>query len=160
MILCLKSSDDTSSIQWQNFIVVFQSPCSLDFLWISSYGMVEAWPPRKSWLVWRNESYIECMVQKSKWSLLLWQVCKTCFRPVEMFSFWSRLCRQIGACGSVVGWGTMLQAGRLGRGRVISDDIIGFFNWSNPFSCTMALWLAQPLTGMSTRNLGGGGGGG
>jgi hypothetical protein len=35
----------------------------------------------------------------------------------------------------------------------ISDEVIGFFNWPNPSSRTMALELNQPLTGMSTRNL-------
>jgi hypothetical protein len=32
-------------------------------------------------------------------------------------------------------------------------DAIGFLNWPNPSSCTMALWLSQPLAEMSTRNL-------
>jgi hypothetical protein len=32
-------------------------------------------------------------------------------------------------------------------------DVIGFFNWPNPFSRTMALGSTQPLTGMSARNL-------
>jgi hypothetical protein len=35
----------------------------------------------------------------------------------------------------------------------IPDEVIGFFNWPNPSSCTMALGLTQPLTEMSTRNL-------
>jgi hypothetical protein len=35
----------------------------------------------------------------------------------------------------------------------IPDEITGFFNWPNPFSCTVALGLTQPLTEMSTRNL-------
>jgi hypothetical protein len=60
----------------------------------------------------------------------------------------------VGARGSVVGWGTMLQAWR-SRGS-IPDEVIGFFNWPNPFSCTMGLWSTQPLTEMSTRNLPGG----
>jgi hypothetical protein len=38
----------------------------------------------------------------------------------------------------------------------IPDEVIGFFNWSNPSSRTMALGLTQPLTEMSTRNLPGG----
>jgi hypothetical protein len=50
-----------------------------------------------------------------------------------------------------VGWGTMLQAGGL-RVR-FPDEVIGFFNWPNPFSRTMALGSTQPLTEMSTRNL-------
>jgi hypothetical protein len=35
-------------------------------------------------------------------------------------------------------------------------DVIGFFNWPNPSSRTMALGSTQPLTEMSTRNLPGG----
>jgi hypothetical protein len=33
------------------------------------------------------------------------------------------------------------------------DDVIAFFNWSNPSSRTVALGSTQPLTEMSTRNL-------
>jgi hypothetical protein len=39
---------------------------------------------------------------------------------------------------------------------LISDEIIGFFNWPNPSSHTMVLGSTQPLTEMSTRNLPGG----
>jgi hypothetical protein len=35
----------------------------------------------------------------------------------------------------------------------IPDGAIGFFHWHNPFGLTMALWLTQPLTEMSTRNI-------
>jgi hypothetical protein len=35
----------------------------------------------------------------------------------------------------------------------IPDELIGFFNWPNPSSSTMALGSTQPLTEMSTRNL-------
>jgi hypothetical protein len=38
----------------------------------------------------------------------------------------------------------------------IPDEIIGFFNWPNPSSRTMALESTKPLTEMSTRNLPGG----
>jgi hypothetical protein len=38
----------------------------------------------------------------------------------------------------------------------IPDEVIGFFNWPNPSSRTMALGSTQPLTEMSTRNLLGG----
>jgi hypothetical protein len=38
----------------------------------------------------------------------------------------------------------------------ISDEVIGFFNWPNPSSRTMALGSTQPLTQMRTRNLPGG----
>jgi hypothetical protein len=51
-----------------------------------------------------------------------------------------------GARGSVVGWGTMPQAG-------IPDEVIGFFSWLNRTSRTVALGPTQPLIEMSTRNL-------
>jgi hypothetical protein len=38
----------------------------------------------------------------------------------------------------------------------IPDEVIGFFNWSNPSNRTMALGSTQPLTEMSTKNLPGG----
>jgi hypothetical protein len=38
----------------------------------------------------------------------------------------------------------------------IPDEVIGFFNWPNPSSLTIALGSTQPLTEMSTRNLLGG----
>jgi hypothetical protein len=55
--------------------------------------------------------------------------------------------------GSEVGWGTVLQAGRLRVGFPMSLD---FFNWPNPSGRTMALGSTQPLTETSTRNLPGG----
>jgi hypothetical protein len=58
-----------------------------------------------------------------------------------------------GARGSIVGRGTMLQAGRL---RVRVPMRWSFFNLPNPSSRTMALGSTQPLTEMSTRNLPGG----
>jgi hypothetical protein len=59
-------------------------------------------------------------------------------------------CMKIWARSSVVGWGTMLQAG---RSRLPVSMRWIFFNWSNPSSRTMALGSTQPLTEMSTRNL-------
>jgi hypothetical protein len=35
----------------------------------------------------------------------------------------------------------------------IPDEVIGFFSWPNPSSCTMALGSTQPLTETSTRNI-------
>jgi hypothetical protein len=64
-----------------------------------------------------------------------------------------RVPKNLEARGSVVGWGTMLQAGR-SRIRVPMRCFI--FNFLNPSSRTMALALTQPLTEMSTRNLPGG----
>jgi hypothetical protein len=54
---------------------------------------------------------------------------------------------------SVVGRGTMLQAG---RSPVRVPDEVHFFNLPNPSSRIMALGSTQPLTEMSTRNLPGG----
>jgi hypothetical protein len=48
-----------------------------------------------------------------------------------------------GAHGSIVGWGTLLQAGR-SPVRVL--DEVDFFNLPNPSSHTMALGSTQPLT--------------
>jgi hypothetical protein len=59
----------------------------------------------------------------------------------------------LGARGSVVGWGAMLQAER-SRVRVLIRWI--FFNLPNPSSRNMALGSIQPITEMSTRNLPGG----
>jgi hypothetical protein len=56
----------------------------------------------------------------------------------------------IGASGSVIGWGTMLQA-RRSRDRVPMRWI--FFNLPNPSSRNMALGSTQPLTEICTRNL-------
>jgi hypothetical protein len=61
----------------------------------------------------------------------------------------TRLC-VLGARGSLVGWGTMLQAGK-SRDQVPMRWI--FFNLPNPSRRTMALMSTQPLTEMSIRNL-------
>jgi hypothetical protein len=60
----------------------------------------------------------------------------------------------LGARGSVVGWGTMLQAGR--SRDLIPMRWIFFFNWPNPYSQAMDLGSTHPLTEMSTRNIPGG----
>jgi hypothetical protein len=54
------------------------------------------------------------------------------------------------ARGSIVGCGTMLQAGRSPVG--VSDEV-EFFNSPNPSSRNMTLGYTQPLKEMSTRNL-------
>jgi hypothetical protein len=54
-----------------------------------------------------------------------------------------------GARGRAVGWDRMVVDS-------IPDEVIGFLNWPNPSSCTMALGSTQPLAEMSTRNLPGG----
>jgi hypothetical protein len=53
--------------------------------------------------------------------------------------------------GSVVGWGTMLQAGRW-RDRIPMRSL-DFLNLANPSNRTMALGSTQPLREMSTRNI-------
>jgi hypothetical protein len=58
-----------------------------------------------------------------------------------------------GAWGNVVGWGTMLQAGR-SRVRVPMRSL-DFFDLPNPSNRIMALGSTQPLTQMSTRNISG-----
>jgi hypothetical protein len=62
----------------------------------------------------------------------------------EIYGIWG------GARSIVVGWGSVLQAGRK-RGRVPMRWT--FFNLPNRSSRTMALGTTQPLTEMSTRNL-------
>jgi hypothetical protein len=52
--------------------------------------------------------------------------------------------------GSVVRWGTATNRKVAGS---ILDEVIGFFNWPNPSSSTMAQGSIQPLTEMSPRNL-------
>jgi hypothetical protein len=58
------------------------------------------------------------------------------------------------ACFRVVGWGTMLQAGR-SRVRFPMKSI-WFFNWTNSSNRTTDLGSTQPLTEISTKNLHGG----
>jgi hypothetical protein len=66
-----------------------------------------------------------------------------CFLLLSLYSKGPRV--------SVVGWGTVLQAG---RSQVrFQDAFIGLFNWFNPSSRIMALGSTLPLTEMSIRNL-------
>jgi hypothetical protein len=64
----------------------------------------------------------------------------------KMYSLW------YGARGSVVGWGTVLQAGR-SRVRFPITSLDFFLNLRNISSRTMALGSTQPLTEMTIRNL-------
>jgi hypothetical protein len=54
----------------------------------------------------------------------------------------------VGAHGSVVGWGIILQDGR-SRVQFLMRSLYFFFNWPNPSSRTMTLRPTQPLTEMS-----------
>jgi hypothetical protein len=92
---------------------------------------------------------LSCILQLLSW-VLADRICFDELLPeeiIQLFNIWS------GACGSVVGWGTMPQAGR-SRVQVWMRWI--FFNWPNPSSCTVALGSTQPLTEMSTRKIPGG----
>jgi hypothetical protein len=60
----------------------------------------------------------------------------------------------IGERGSVVGFINYAASRKIVGS--IPDDVIGFFNGPNPSSRTVALWSAQPLTEISTRNRPGG----
>jgi hypothetical protein len=59
-----------------------------------------------------------------------------------------------GARGSVVGLRLYTTSRKVADS--ILSEVIGFFNWTNPSSRTMALGSTRPLTEMSTRNLDGG----
>jgi hypothetical protein len=54
--------------------------------------------------------------------------------------------------GNVIGWDTMLQAGRSWV-QVPMRSLIFFFNLPNPSTLTLALGSTQPLTEMGTRNI-------
>jgi hypothetical protein len=73
-----------------------------------------------------------------------------CYRTCKIYIYTS-----LEACSSVVGWGTMLQAGK-SRVRFPMGSLVFFFNWPNHSSRTMSLWSTQPGTEMSTRKLPGG----
>jgi hypothetical protein len=94
--------------------------------------------------------------------LLTPQCCVCVFLPVDCSVKWqistkygkNVISLQASLRGSVVGWGTMLQAGR-SRVRV-SMTLDFFFNLPNPSSSNMALGSSQPLTEMRTKNFPGG----
>jgi hypothetical protein len=77
------------------------------------------------------------------------------FRSFDIKPFWNlyEYHEVSGACGSVVGRDTMIQAGR-SRDRIPIGGF--FFNLHNPSSRIMVLGSTQPLTEMSTWNLPGG----
>jgi hypothetical protein len=49
--------------------------------------------------------------------------------------------QSLGERGIVVGWGTVLQARKVAVSN--PDVVIGFFDWSNPYSYIMALGSTQ-----------------
>jgi hypothetical protein len=99
------------------------------------------------WPTWRPECHSvtqhrqsQCNLRQRDWNWL-WHLheCITAAVPLPRASLRIK-------CDSVVGSGTMLQAGR-------SRVRFRFFNWYKSSSRTMALGSTQPLTEMSTRNL-------
>jgi hypothetical protein len=82
------------------------------------------------------------------WEIIYVENClEQCFSTSGTHPTWWSRC-------SVVGWGTMLQAGR-SRVRFHMRSLV-FLNLPNPSSRTMTLGSTQPLREMSTRNLPGG----
>jgi hypothetical protein len=61
----------------------------------------------------------------------------------SVWIFWGGGRYLFGARGTVVGWGTMLQARR--SWVRFPDEVIAFFNWPNPSSRTMVLGSTHPL---------------
>jgi hypothetical protein len=87
---------------------------------------------------------IRCPHKLAFRELRLWSQIKESHISLGSGSLW-------GARGSVIGWSTIVLAGR-SRGS-IPNEVTGFFNSPNPSSSTMALGSTQPLAEMSTRNL-------
>jgi hypothetical protein len=77
----------------------------------------------------------------------------TSLKPKMYVNIFKHFLMTLGTHGSILGWGTMLQAG---RSPVRVPYEVDFFNLHNLSSHTMALGSTQPLTKMSTRNLPGG----
>jgi hypothetical protein len=92
--------------------------------------------------------YRPTMVNRSGFSCHLSSICLWSFLHLFIFIY-----SLFGARGSVVGWGTMLQAG---RSRVRVPMSLDSFNVPNPSSHIMAQGSTQHLTEMSTTNLPGG----
>ena len=73
---------------------------------------------------------------------------------ILFLSIFSVLLLCLASCGSVVGWGTMLQLRRLWV--QVPMRSLDFFSWPSPSSRTVALRSTHPLTEMSTKNILGG----
>jgi hypothetical protein len=60
-------------------------------------------------------------------------------------------------CTYLIGAHRGVVVGALATYRKVADSILDgvskFYHWHNPSGRTMALWLTQPLTEMSTRNI-------
>jgi hypothetical protein len=84
-------------------------------------------------IAYQGSTHLYTVPQLKCWAWLLPNSPSEILKSVHMY----------GARGSVVGWGTMLQAG--GSRIQFSLKVTGFFNWPNLSSRTMALGSTQPL---------------
>jgi hypothetical protein len=85
-------------------------------------------------------------------SVTKWTNCNVHWRNSLQQIYYKHGCTVLdGPRGSIVGWGTMLQAGK-SRVRFPMRSLDFFFNLPNHSSRTIALKSTQPLTEMSTRN--------
>jgi hypothetical protein len=113
----------------------------------------------REWNQWRSKEKLDASTGNVTYSVMTsLQKKKACNVPnYTVISFRFKYSHQQyirkGARGSVVGWGTMLQAG---RSPVQIPDEVDFFKLPNLSSRTMALGSTQPLTKMNTRNFPGG----
>jgi hypothetical protein len=99
-----------------------------------------------STLCWQDAEFLMLMLVVHTLNTVLWRVNRDIIRwTVNVNSYnlnksWQWI---LGARGSVVGWGTILQAG---RSAVRVPDKVDFFNLPNLSSRTMALVSTQSLT--------------
>jgi hypothetical protein len=87
------------------------------------------------------------VIQTEEWTLSLFVLHQALFWVNTQLDLY--IVHAVDARGSVVGWGTTLQAGRW---PVRAPDEVDFFNLPDPSTRTMALGSTQPLTEMTTRN--------
>jgi hypothetical protein len=134
-------------------------------IWINSSWLLD-WPhgfvelatiitrPQAPWLQYVGLHEISCLWMHGEHNLCQWPRCSSLCYTFHcetsknmhwswMLTFWIFVSSVKGACGCLVGWSTMLQAGR-SRVQVPMRWII--FNLPNPSSSTMALGSIQPLT--------------
>jgi hypothetical protein len=85
---------------------------------------------------------------------IIWKINQKYLAHTVHFTFRQYINYYKGTRGSVIGWGTMIQAG--GSRVRFPRRSLDFFNWPNYFSRIKALGSTEPVTEMSTRNLPGG----
>jgi hypothetical protein len=76
--------------------------------------------------------------------------------PKLQWSRWTSVNNSVAIGFKMYDWGLRHYATSRKVAGSVLDEVIGFFNWPNPCSRTMALGSTQLLTEMSTRNLPGG----